>query len=376
MALVNAVALIHLLGCAPPVCTEDPPGAFYQLAPDQRSAAYVDAETFANVFSWLQQADDRDVSFSCLVDRFTNAFDNDVDMLVLVLHLGGQEFLERSSTRIIANFTAAQRVFESGIGDVPKPVVAPVGPSTMRSYSVIGAREGLLAGPLLHELAHGWSAYLTGPDALTSQIRRTPTSHWGFSSVGGVLGGWAPDSLEQLDDGLFRACSPTEVEPFSPSGYASNTVPFAPLELYLMGLIAAEEVPDIQIAVNPQLAGPVSTCASFTADEIVSVSIADIVGENGARSPGPADAQRHFDLGLVILAETTLSAGDWQYYQQVVSCLESTEACEIEVQALGAANSTPFYPLTFHDATGGRATLRFVELDPIAPPLGPASLPE
>ena len=352
-------------GCSDQICPDRPPAMIHR-APNGRAVAFVDRQLFANIHDWLERAErDPATSFDCLLNDFTAAFSNDVDMIFLVMNQSRSEFIERRRRDVISNFTSSQRIFETGIGTLPRSPVATVGPPGMRCYSFFGVREGLTTGPSLHELAHAWCAYLDGPPSLAVQLDAEPAGHWGFTSVGGALGGWDPQSLEDLGAGQYRVCGPSQLESFSPQGYANNTIPYAPLELYLMGLIAAEEVPDIEVAINPVLTTREGSCATFVADEIERVTIGDIVSANGARNPANQDAQKHFTLALVVISPEPLTTSEWQFYEDAVVCMESTAPCGDAITGINQAGEfSQFVPLTFFQATGGRASLRFATLDP------------
>ncbi len=331
--------------------------------------AYVDREIFNNVLNWMEEpaTDDPPLSFDCLIDYFTGRFTNDVDIIFVVMNQGRGEFLEQSERKIIPNFTASQRFFESGIGSFRRPPISNVGPPSMRSYSFLGVREGLLAGPSLHEIAHAWSAYLDGPLSLAEQTDQDPISHWGFTSVGGVLGGWDASSLEALGDEQYRVCAPTPNEAFAPQGYAHNSVPYAPLELYLMGLLDPDDVPDVQVAIDPVLTTIEGTCVTFQATELETVSVAQIIAANGNRLPSSQDSPKHFDVGLIVIAEQPLTEAEWQVYEDAMVCLEATSDCgNLATGFDHEGRRLIFQPLTFFEATGGRASLRFAVLQQTA----------
>ena len=358
----------HIGGCSDSICPDRPPDEF-QLSPTGRAVAYVDREIFANVLNWMEEptTDDPAISFDCLIDYFTARFANDVNIIFVVMNQGRSEFLEQSTRKVIANFTAPQRFFESGIGSFRRPPISNVGPPGMRSYSFLGVREGLLAGPSLHEIAHSWSAYLDGPLSLAEQTDQDPISHWGFTSVGGVLGGWDASSLEPLGDEQYRVCSPSPNEAFAPQGYAHNNVPYAPLELYLMGLLDPDDVPDIQVAIDPVLTTVEDTCVTFRATELETVSVAEIIAANGVRLPSSQDSPKHFDVALIVIAEQPLTEAEWQLYEDAMVCLEATSDCGNLATGIDhEGRQLVFQPLTFFEATAGRASLRFAVLQQTA----------
>lgn len=368
--LMGSVSIVLLAGgCGAQICPDRLPG-LYQTSPSGRAVALVDPQILANVFNWLEQAEaDPETSFDCLIDYFTARFSNDVDIIFLIMNQSRDDFLERSEHKVISNFTASQRIFETGIGTPRRPLRSAVGPPSMRSYSFFGVLESLTAGPSLHEIAHAWSAYLDGPTSLATQTGRTPTGHWGFSSVGGVLGGWDPDTLQILGDSEYRVCGPTEFEEFAPQGYANNNIPYSPLELYLMGLLPAEQVPDIQVATNPVVTEQQGSCVRFVADALETVRMEDIITANGLRLPSANDSQKHFNIALAIISENPLNDGEWEFYEQAMICMESTALCDQMVTGVTPrGQEIEFVPLNFFQATGGRASIRFVTLQEIVRP--------
>ena len=362
--LICVTCLAVTGGCSDSICPQRPPDEF-QLSPTGRAVAYVDREIFANILNWMEPptTDDPAISFDCLIDYFTARFTSNVDIIFVVMNQSRGEFLEQSARKVIANFTASQRFFESGIGSFRRPPISNVGPPRLRSYSFLGVRDGLLAGPSLHEIAHGWSAYLDGPLSLAEQTDQDPISHWGFTSIGGVLGGWEASSLEALGDEQYRVCGPSPHEAFAPQGYAHNSVHYAPLELYLMGLLGPEDVPDIQVAIDPVLTTIEGTCVTFQAAELETVSVAQIIAANGVRLPSSEDSPKHFDIALIVIAQQSLTEMEWQVYEDAMTCMEATSDCGNLATGIDHdGREVVFQPLTFFEATAGRASLRFAVL--------------
>ncbi len=193
-------------------------------------------------------------------------------------------------------------------------------------------------GPFLHEVMHRWA---------NSILPSTDAGHWGFSSANGILGGFDMSLLQHHGNGLYTAGY------FNTNGSAGK--PFSPIELYLAGLIPAEEVPDVWVAedgrwVDRQF-GP---NRRFRARQVRQFTIEDIIAEDGERAPDHTQSQRQFRAAFILLVTDEHSAT-----VQVLDKL-SEEITWVTVPAftdegdthLGALRHTNFY-----ESTGGRATL-------------------
>ena len=157
-------------------------------------------------------------------------------------------------------------------------------------------------GHLGHEVGHRWSAYVTAK-VNGETISLGPWPHWAAglqtrvafpyslpveaSSLGG--GVWQDNfdgTYTQLRDGFFVPAS----------GYS-------PLDLYLMGMISAAEVPDFFVLRNlvrigvDQDAHPV-----FKADR-TRVTIRDVIAAEGPRLPDVDHSQRKFNTGIAVIVE-------------------------------------------------------------------------
>lgn len=204
----------------------------------------------------------------------------------------------------------------------------------------LNALTGMRNGPSLHEFFHHWGNSL-------AQFPTTYGSHWGASSVKGVLGGFDSNSLVDLGGGSWQ------VAPFSEFTGAGNTTPFAPLELYLMGLIPAADVPDTKIAINfANYSQNTATTATFTATSISNKTSAQIVVDNGARIPDSTNSQKSFKGLHVVLTKTPLANPLWARMD------EDTH----RFSRASASGTAPL--LNFWEATGGRATLELTNLFP------------
>ncbi|MBK8267672.1 MAG: hypothetical protein IPK83_04945 [Planctomycetes bacterium] len=234
--------------------------------------------------------------------------------------------------------------------------------SLAQIISLMGRNE-LTIRTAIHEIGHRWANRLKGDIALASPTT-VAVGHWGFCDVNGPLGGFARDSLESLGNNLYRGA-------VAPAGYAVNTVSYAPLELYLMGLMPAEEVPDVTVAVNPVVTSQDFGTTTFQADELRVVSIDRIIEQNGPRVPAFRDAPNEFSIAFIVLTPGILSIQDQHFYSRAIDFLTRAEPItlmqvfksvdeltpvKLEQDAFEAAGLNRFQ--NFQRATNGRGTLK------------------
>lgn len=190
----------------------------------------------------------------------------------------------------------------------------------------------------LHEFAHRWANYVLPTSSNTSD------AHWNFSDVGGQLGGWQAGTLVDLGDGLYQARGPGDHVSFQPFANGGATVPYAALELYLMGLIGADEVPEpIHVADEAEFVDAAN--GIFRADRIRTVTMADILAQHGVRAPDVTTSQKAFRTLVVVLAREPLGPERLALYDD-------------DIRAFSTAGDDGTYLFNFWEATGGRATMQ------------------
>ena len=145
----------------------------------------------------------------------------------------------------------------------------------------------IVNGPFLHEIAHYWGNQ--------GFIPTTVGGHWGYANVGGQLGGF--DELVDLGDNTYQGKMEGE-NGFGTFANGGNSVPYGNLELYLMGLIDVNELNDIQYAENPESQGS----GKFTADNIITLTVAELISEHGSRVPSVQNSQKEFNAITVVLS--------------------------------------------------------------------------
>jgi len=400
--------VLTISGCASsaepwlPFDGENGDGTF-QLAPNNRAVAIIDSAYHQLVLDQSGIKPD----LNGVIESFFATFDIKVDALIIIHDMEyslitlermfvdeGYDFLEGSSEipedvleQVHAQFNGVDkplnvafnttvRSFESGIGD-RELAFPPQSPDSFRGHVFLPTREDLPAGRFFHELGHFWSAYLDGPTSLRDHLQFFG-NHWGFTSVGGLLGGWLPGSLVDLGNDTYQA----EV---ASAGRASNLTPFALLELYLMGLVGAEEVPPVEVALDVSILElDDQGLTTFMNTAFETITIGQIIEANGLRIPDVDHSPKNISLGLVILANHPLSDSEWEFYTRAIDFLTAAED-----RSLYESFPEDFYPIhtlvwqateafaqeeeatvyeegyqNFFMATDDRGTIEFVELTP------------
>ncbi len=220
--------------------------------------------------------------------------------------------------------------------------------SSGRRWGSDGALQGVIhlatfdsisKGPSLHELMHRWA----------NGIVPGPGEHWGFSNAKGQLGGFDMAELTHHDDGQYSAGF------FGPSGAASNWLPYSPIELYLAGLIPPDGVPDLWVAEDGDwvltedgdLARADDGDPIFSARQVRTYSIDDIISQHGRRMPDASQAQRDFRAAVILLIDESHAARRW--------VLDQMSADITSFSYMGPDEDGDSY--NFYEATGGKATI-------------------
>lgn len=283
----------------------------------------------AAVIRDLQRADWRPEQVQHVTRLFYRSFDDEFD--VLFLALADADEARTGEGRAFRSRQAAEGLGLSG-GDRTEAF----GSAGRLLSALFLSSHSTLDGPLpLHELAHTWGQYILGETG--------HSGHWGFSGVGGLLGGWDPGTLEQVNDSLWTAREEGRPGPFSLSGPRGTLRTYAPLELYLMGLLPPDSVPPVQIAeaadwVNVQE-------GTFRASRIRTVEVDELVARHGPRAPAYGEAPTALRAAYVVVSSEPLDDVARNKIDQDVEELSRPGPRELR------------WYLNFWEATGGRGRL-------------------
>ena len=183
-------------------------------------------------------------------------------------------------------------------------------PSTSALYSVTSDDYGTYgSGPLLHEIMHLWG----GADIIPYfQIQNGlyGAGHWGYSS-GGVLGGFNPDSLNQIEDNVYQ------VGWFGTVGN-DLTWNMGNAEKYIMGILPSEDFEDIISFVDmievddlcenyiEDWYNDLSTC--LKPGKVLTYTLNDITDIYGDRA---YIGSRNIDALVVYVSEESVTDAEW-----------------------------------------------------------------
>ena len=272
---------------------------------------------------------------SSYVASFYGRFRDEFDFLFIISNLDRGEYRARS-------YLGISIVVRNSVQGIGKRIYTPdfsssYGSDRLLSVMHLTERGSIAGGPVLHELIHTW-----GNDILPG-----PGGHWGFISPRGQLGGFDMADLVDLGGGRYSAGD------FSPEGYADQSLPYSPIELYTAGFIPPEEVPPLRIAEDGAWATdengePVSENGErvFTASSFSTLTIQDIIDAEGPRVPDSANSQKNFRAGVIFLIDSSHPANR-----------EQLDALSDDITWFTNPNNDDNTNYNFYEATGGRATI-------------------
>ena len=208
-------------------------------------------------------------------------------------------------------------------------------------------------GPTLHETLHYWATFLDARFGFGRDRDQAFGAHWGVAGVNGQHGGFDPATLRCATpadapppcspdpDGVIRV----SMAQFGPTANGGDSRAYAPLELYLMGLLPRAEVPSPVLVLDGAQFVRQDAATRRMVFEVTgthAVSIDDLVAVHGERPPAAAE-DRAFRAAFVAFSDAPLSA-------------ERMDALERWAAVFGN-DATTRGLLSFEAATGGRATL-------------------
>jgi hypothetical protein len=221
------------------------------------------------------------------------------------------------------------------------------------AFGTIAAGMPFEFGPTLHETLHHWAVFLDPSFGFENP-------HWGYSSANGPLGGFDNSTVICHDNGQKPTGSPPacpltsaqrmniRLAPFSDC-CVSDIKPYSPIDLYLMGLVPANQVPPLWVMDDPKYVGPVTDDAGsniiamdYDIASFHVVTIDDIIAKEGMR---PAATQTDFRAAFVMVTANPATS-------------EQMERTARWARRFSGEEYDPYVGvISFPAATGGRATM-------------------
>ena len=157
-------------------------------------------------------------------------------------------------------------------------------------------------GHLGHEVGHRWSAYASAKiNGETISLGSWP--HWAPGLQTRVAFPYSlPTEASTLGGGVWQDNFDGTYTQLR-DGYFVPATGYSYLDLYLMGMISAPEVPDFFVLKNLTRVGKDANGHVIFKAERTKVTIQDVSAAEGPRSPDVGHSQRKFNTGIVVLVE-------------------------------------------------------------------------
>ena len=166
----------------------------------------------------------------------------------------------------------------------------------------VAASYNYAVGHLGHEIGHRWGAYVTAK-VNGEIIRLGPWPHWAPGLQAPVAYPYSlPEEASTLGGGRWQSNSDGSYTRLS-EGFFVPAAGYSYLDLYLMGLLPAEEVPDFFMLNNLVQVGADASGRPLFKGDRVNVTIRDVIAAEGPRSPNVDRSQHKFNTGIVVMVE-------------------------------------------------------------------------
>jgi hypothetical protein len=157
-------------------------------------------------------------------------------------------------------------------------------------------------GHLGHEVGHRWGAYATAR-VNGKTISLGPWPHWARELQTSVAYPYSrPTEASTLGGGVWQDNFDGTYTQLH-DGYFVPATGYSYLDLYLMGLISAAEVPDFFMLKNLVGVGRDANGNPIFKAERTKLTIQDVIAAEGPRSPDVDRSQRKFNTGIAVVVE-------------------------------------------------------------------------
>ena len=171
--------------------------------------------------------------------------------------------------------------------------------------------DSIAYGSVIHEILHLWGGGNLLPRIETID-GNSGGGHWSISSANGILGGFDLNTLSMVEDNVYRTNF------FFGTGNPGLDRSLSAIELYMMGVLPADEVPNTTVFHGVSRINEDSTCTDygyewwdgtcFRASQKKEVAIKEIVDVFGER---PYEDKIDISLLIVAVSEKPLTESEW-----------------------------------------------------------------
>jgi hypothetical protein len=337
----------------------------------------------------IQAIDTWDYNRSNLTKKLYQCFNDDFDVIVFIdnnmIKKGGEfKIADEPERTFYDRYETASNLIR-GVGmlhkEAPDDFVDRQYKEGLQKYGsqknlkgTIAIRDlyGVKRGPFLHEFAHMFGQFiLTTYSGYEKGQKAGP--HWGVSNVGGQLGGFLDRTLKSpfTDSSLTTPASGQAgwyqanngvSNSFDPDA-SINDKPYAPLELYLMGLMskdeAREKVGTIKVFKNPEFQDPKNyEEGKFYAEGFDTYTIENIVEQHGERIPNSEESQKEFRMLFVVVTSSSRAPLTEKIPRSNGSSKSLLDDVDDIVEEMTRKDNIPGGKYNFYMATDKRATIK------------------
>jgi len=231
----------------------------------------------------------------------------------------------------------------------------------LKSFMFLPFKDAISYGPTLHEICHNWANYI--PKGIFKTIDGNQASlpeidaldgHWGVASTNGQLGGFDLATLQTLTDAPNHYHAQTGTNPsFGLFANGGNSLAYSPLELYMMGLVAKSEVPDITVFSGLTVdANDFFNKGNFFATSKKTLSLDQIITQSGIgeRVPDYQSSQKEFRAIVAVVSPAALTTAEWTSYEKSITDFFKKSNDETSL-------------FNFYEATKGRGWIKADQLN-------------
>lgn len=155
-----------------------------------------------------------------------------------------------------------------------------------------------------HETGHQWLTYIGKDEGISDDVHYSKWVSNGFIrdgiQWGDVMQGWP---WKDNGDGTVS------VKNITHAGFSN-------ISLYMMGLISASEVPDLQIVVPKD---PASKDLNNVPGTFKTIQIKDLIAKYGERAPSYLNSQKDFNMAYILVVKGSQTQSDYEPILNVVS---------------------------------------------------------